>query len=163
MMGLYFEELATGQNYALGNYQFTDENIERFTRNFAPVPFHLEESAAAAGLFGKKSAVGFHICSAWMNCFISTNQREREGKDSLPEPGAGLGLQDIRWFKPVFAGDVVTYSTAITAMRNLKSKPQWGLIEQVNEGHRGSEKIVQFNSKMLVQTRSGSRSGSRSG
>jgi acyl dehydratase len=141
----------------LGAYTFTAENIRSFKERFAPVPFHLDDSQAAKGLFGKQVAAGFHLCAAWMPCFVAMNARERarpahEGK-VLPEIGAGMGLQNIRWPTPVFAGDVVNYRTTLVFKRVLKSKPQWGLIEALNEGLRGDEVVVRFGSKMLVARR----------
>jgi acyl dehydratase len=157
MMGLFYEELEPGTTYKLGDYQFTDENIKRFSMSFAPVAFHMEDEAAANGLFGRRSAVGFHIYSAWMPCFVATNKAAREKLEQLgkpiPERGAGFGLQDIRWLAPVFAGDTLAFQTTLVTKRMLNSKPQWGLIELFNEGFRDDKSIVRFSSKMLVAKR----------
>jgi acyl dehydratase len=157
MMGQFYEELKRGAIYKLGDYQFTDENIKRFSENFAPVGFHMDDEAAANGLFGKRSAVGFHICSAWMPCFVAANKAARESVASqvkpLPEIGAGFGLETIKWIAPVFAGDTLSFQTTLVNKRPLKSKPLWGLIELFNEGFRDSESVVRFGSKMLVAKR----------
>jgi acyl dehydratase len=154
MMGLFFEDIEPGAVYALGDYQFTDENIMRFTKRYAPVPFHMDDTAAAAGLFGRRSAVGFHICSAWMPCFVAANQKARDAVlkegNPLPEIGAGFGLFNIKWFHPVFAGDRISFSTTVVAKRALHTKPRWGMFEVQNTGTRGDETVVQFTSKMLV-------------
>lgn len=157
MMGLYFDELEIGRVVELGAYEFTVENIRAFKEKFAPVPFHLDDAAAAKGLFGQQVAVGFHLCAAWMPCFVDMNTRERirlagEGKD-LPEIGVGLGMSDIRWPQPVFAGDVVDYRTTLVSKRHLASKPNWGLLENLNEGLRDGEVVVRFVAKMLVARR----------
>jgi acyl dehydratase len=157
MIGLYFDELDIGRTIDLGTYQFTKDNIRSYKERFAPVPFHLDDDKAAKGLFGKQVAVGFHVLSAWMPCFIDVNTRERarlaaEGK-VLPELGAGLGLHDIRWLTPVFAGDGVRYRATLVAKRELNSKPKWGMVEAVSEGWRGDTLVVKFGSKMLVARR----------
>jgi acyl dehydratase len=157
MMGLYFEELEMGRVVALGAYEFTAENIRNFKEKFAPVPFHLDDAAAAKGLFGRQVAVGFHLCAAWMPCFVGMNTQARirlaaEGK-ALPDIGVGLGLADICWPSPVFAGDVIDYRTTLVSKRTLASKPQWGLLENLNEGLRDGEVVVRFAAKMLVARR----------
>jgi acyl dehydratase len=157
MMGLFYEDMELDTTYKLGDYQFTEENIRRFSVNFAPVAFHMDDEAAANGLFGKRSAVGFHICSAWMPCFVAVNKAAREsitkqGKH-LPEIGAGFGLENIRWIAPVFAGDTLSFKTTLINKRILNTKPNWGLIELLNEGFRHGECVIRFNSKMLVATR----------
>jgi acyl dehydratase len=157
MMGLFFDELDVGRVDELGAYAFTEDNIRSFKERFAPVPFHLDDTHAANGLFGQQVVVGFHLCSAWMPCFVAVNNRERQRVSALglalPDIGAGFGIHDIRWLKPVFAGDVVHYRTTLVSKRGLNSKPQWGLIEQVNEGLRSGEVVVRFGGRMLVARR----------
>jgi acyl dehydratase len=157
MMGLYFDELEIGRTIDLGAYQFTDENIRSFKERFAPVPFHLDDDKAAKGLFGRQVAVGFHVCAAWMPCFVGMNSRERtrladEGR-VLPEIGVGLGAHDIRWPTPVFAGDRVRYCVTLTGKRELASKPKWGLVEAVSGGFRDETLVMTFGSKMIVARR----------
>ena len=157
MMGLYFDELEIGRVVELGACEFTVENIRAFKEKFAPVPFHLDDAEAEKGLFGHQVAAGFHLCAAWMPGFVGMNTRERirlagEGKD-LPETGVGLGLMDIRWPRPVFAGDVVAFRTTLMSKRELVSKPNWGLLAIFNEGFRDGELVVRFAAKMLVARR----------
>jgi acyl dehydratase len=94
-MGLFYEEHVLGTCIELGTYEFTDENIRSFSTRFAPVPFHMNEEAAVAGLFGSFAAVGFHTCSAWMVCFLKTSMRARDERAA-----AGYALPDIHSLAP---------------------------------------------------------------
>ena len=88
----------------LGQHLFTAEDIVRFARQFDPQPFHLSEEAGRASLFGGLAASGWHTASAW-------TRRMRELPGGNPE--RLVGFVDLRWLKPVLAGDVLTYSTRI--------------------------------------------------
>ncbi len=158
MMARYFEDLSLGLRYELGTYTFTDENIRSFSSRFAPVPFHSSAEVAEQGLFGSIAAVGFHICCAWMPCFLKTLEQHQTQKlnagEILPEIGPGAGLKNIRWHIPVHAGDMVSYSAEVTALRDLKSKPAWGLVTAFSEGHNQHGKcVVSFESSMLTAKR----------
>ena len=158
MIGLFYEELDLGRELQLGTYLFTEDNISSFKQRFAPVPFHLSQAAAAAGLFGKPVAVGFHICSAWMICFVATNSAAREKRvaesQPLPEIGPSPGLQNIRWPLPVSAGDVISFSTRIIAKRELASRPTWGMLTSLNQGfNEKGQQVLSFESKVLTARR----------
>jgi acyl dehydratase len=157
MMGLYFDEVTLGQAIGLGAYEFTSDNVRRFKEQFAPVPFHLDDDAAAKGLFGQQVAVGFHLCAAWMPLFVAMNTQERSRLSSqgkvLPDIGAGFGIFDIQWPSPVIVGDTIHYRTTIADKKDLNSKPTWGLVEVFNEGLRNHQTVVQFTSKLLVAKR----------
>ena len=156
MIGLWFEELETGRVLDLGTHEFTADAIHRFSTKYVPVGFHMDASLAEAGLFGKSVAAGLHTCCAWMVCFVAHNTRERErlaatGK-ALPEIGPSPGLQNISWPNPVFARDVIRYRATITAKRELNSKPAWGIVTILCEGHKADGKlVVSFESIVMVQ------------
>lgn len=155
MIGLFLEEIEIGRKVDLGDYSFTDSNIASFAGRFAPVPFHVSAEVAKDGLFGKTAAAGFHICSAWMICFVITNAKARDGLAAegkmLPELGPSPGLANVRWLQPVFAGDTVRNQATITALRELQSKPRWGLVTSLNEGfNQRGEAVLSFESKVLV-------------
>lgn len=158
MMARYYEDLTIGLRYELGSYTFTKENIRSFSSRFAPVPFHSSAEVAEQGLFGSIAAVGFHICCAWMPCFLKTLEQHQTQRlnagEILPEIGPGAGLKNIRWHIPVHAGDVVSYSVEVKALRDLKSKPGWGLVTVFSQGHnqRGAC-VVSFESSMLTAMR----------
>ncbi len=159
MMAQFYDEHVVGMQFELGVYAFTEENIQSFKSRFAPVPFHIDPKAADEGLFGRFTAVGFHTCSAWMPCFLKTHDRKMKEKiaagQEIPEIGPGAGLANIRWPLPVQAGDEVSYRVTVIAMRELVSKPKWGLITALAEGHnQRGELVVLFESKMLTAKRS---------
>ena len=146
MMGLFLDELEVGHCVRLGSYSFTQDNINRFNAQFAP-GFDQAQGFAAP----------FHVCAAWMRCFVEANKKERDrleetGRD-LPAIGAGFGLQDVEWPGIVQAGDQVFYSSAVTAVRPMASNPQWGVLSMLNEGWCGDTVVVRFASHMMVARR----------
>lgn len=158
MIGLFLEELDVGRVIPLGTYTFTAENIRAYSTAYAPVGFHMNAGEAAAGLFGKTAAAGFHTCSAWMTGFVATNDRARErlaseGK-TLPAIGPSPGVANIKWPRPVHAGDVIAYRSTITAKRPLSSRPGWGMVTFLAEGHNvAGLLVVSFEGRVLVQAK----------
>ncbi|KAB2849553.1 MAG: hypothetical protein F9K44_07600, partial [Hyphomicrobiaceae bacterium] len=59
-MSNYFEDVALGETIELGSHLFTREDIVAFARDYDPQPFHLDEEAGNASLFGGLSASGWH-------------------------------------------------------------------------------------------------------
>jgi acyl dehydratase len=155
MLGKFLEELEPGFSAQLGAYFFTDTSIAAYIAKFAPVPFHLHDKDAAAGLMKSRVAAGFHVCSGWMACFVAANSAARSARQAqglpLPEIGPSPGLENVAWPAPVYPGDVVAYETEVTATRNLKSRPRWGLITTMCSGRKPNGLlVVSFTSKILV-------------
>lgn len=155
MMGLFLDEIIIGRTVALGAHTFTNDAIDRFRAQFAPVPMHVNGSSA---LFGKPVAVGFHICCGWMSCFVAANTRAREWLAGngmrLPDIGPSPGLEKLRWPNPVEAGDVIAYTVAVTAKRALNSRPGWGMVTAYSTGtNQNGKEVLNFVSRILVATR----------
>jgi acyl dehydratase len=146
MMGLHYEDLHVGMAYELGSYQFTQESIAAFSSRFAPLPCYAI------------TAVGLHVCCGWMTCFLKTAEQnclERKNLDYvLPEIGPGAGLVNVSWPLPVHAGDCISHRIEVVAMRELESKPAWGLISALCEGrNQHGNLVVSFVTKMLTAKR----------
>jgi acyl dehydratase len=160
MLGLYLEEHSDGLTVGLGSYHFTRENVLAFARKFDPQPFHLDDAAGEAGPFGKLSASGWHTAAGWMKCYVASNTEARErlralGK-TLPDVGPSPGFNDMRWHRPVYPGDTVSYSSRVTSTRPLASRPGWGIVFSHSEGvNQNGELVFSFDGKVLTARRSG--------
>jgi acyl dehydratase len=135
----YFDELEVGTTQVLGDYLFTAEDIIRFAQAFDPQPFHLDEAAARASHFGGLCASGWHTAVVWMKLMGTRRSAAAAGAIARQGRAARLGpspgLRNLQWLKPVYAGDRLTYSTAITEKRPSASRPQWGLVFHHNTAH----------------------------
>jgi acyl dehydratase len=49
---LYLEDLYIGQQFVSGKHSMDEARIKEFAREFDPQPFHLDEAAAKASVFG---------------------------------------------------------------------------------------------------------------
>ncbi len=116
-----YEDVVVGARVSLGSHVFRREDMLRFAAAYDPQPFHVDDAAAAKSHFGGLAASGWHTGGAYMRCFVDTRDRMRaealaRGEDSSagrPSPG----LTDLRWARPVFAGDVISFETTITGKR----------------------------------------------
>jgi len=158
MKGLYLEEIESGSLDVLGSHHFTREAILRFARAYDPQPFHLDDEAAARSQFGALCASGWHTAAAWMRCYVTFNERHRAERlrngDQLPDIGPSPGFENLKWLKPVYPGDTITYSSQITGKRALRSREGWGLLSSANRGvNQKGELVFSFDGKVLVQMR----------
>ena len=122
MMGLYFDEIETGRVDELGSYEFTRDAVLKFTRAYDPQDFHLHDEAAAKSHFGKLTASGWHTAAGWMRCYVETSMRLAGERQDPAESGPSPGFTQLKWIRPVHAGDTVSYRTTITGRREHAGK-----------------------------------------
>jgi acyl dehydratase len=72
----------------------------------------------------------------------------------VAELGPSPGFRDLRWHKPVHAGDAVSYASEVIETRPLKSRPGWGLMTMRNTGtNQHGELVISFISTAFVERR----------
>ncbi|MBB3914023.1 MaoC family dehydratase [Rhizobium fabae] len=148
------ELYAVGEKGEIGSYAFTEENIIRFARRYDPQRFHVDKEAAKDTLFGGLWASGWHTTAAWMQTFLAFWERQRvalaEQGLTAPNLGPSPGFQKLQWQRPVFAGDVVSYSVAFLSSRPLASRPGWHLNTILCEGvNQNGDPVMRFESGVL--------------
>jgi acyl dehydratase len=158
MMGLFMEQIALNARVALGSYIFTRENMLSYSLKFDPVGFHVDDTAGKASPYGAVTAAGLHVAAGWMRCFVDTNAKARAalvGRGvTLPELGPSPGFKNMKWLKPVYAGDELFYFTTAAQRRVLRSRPGWGIVSGFNEGvNRNGDLVFSFESVVLTASK----------
>jgi acyl dehydratase len=118
---LHFEDFTVGESRDLGTYAVTAEEIKSFAREFDPQFFHLDEDRAKASVLGGLSASGWHTCGIVMRLMVDGYLGRTAGMGSP-------GLDEVRWLKPVYAGETLLGRMTVLAKRQSKSRPEMGLI-----------------------------------
>jgi acyl dehydratase len=156
-VSLWFEDIVEGRTAELGAHLFTDEEIIRFAERFDPQPFHLSREAARKTHFGDLCASGWHTACVCMRLIVEHRLREAGGSEALAETmGPSPGFRELKWLKPVYAGEAIRFTTTVESKRPLASRPGWGLVSSRSEGFnpRG-ELAFSFLGAVFVRRRSG--------
>src|ERR1700678_3992989 len=123
----FFEDLEIGWRRKLGWFTFTAELIKKFPRQFDPQRFHLDEEEGRKSLFGGLAASGWHVGSVCMKLLVAHAQREAGEMAARGEPvavwGPSPGFRDLRWIKPVLAGDTIHFASEVETLRTSASRP----------------------------------------
>jgi acyl dehydratase len=70
--------------------------------------------------------------------------------------GPSPGFRELKWLKPVYAGDTIKYSTEIIDKRVSNSRRGWGIMSIHNTGvNQNGEPVISFISVAFVQSRAG--------
>ncbi len=142
----FFEDIAVGQRRELGSFTFTAELIKTFAAQFDPQRFHLDEEAGRQSLFGGLAASGWHVGSVCMKLLVADAERlSREAKARGEEVaiwGPSPGFRELRWVRPVLAGDTVSYASEVESLRASNSRPQWGILQARNTGTNQRGELV---------------------
>ncbi|HEX2553627.1 MAG TPA: MaoC family dehydratase [Microvirga sp.] len=154
----YLEDLEIGSTIELGSVTFTPDAIVRFARAYDPQVFHLDPEAARNSLFGGLCASGWHTGSAWMRLMVDHRRRSHAAALARGQEPAALGpspgFRNLRWAKPVFAGDTVAYRTTLTDARPSATRPGWGIASHRNGGvNQHGEEVFSFEGAVLWQRR----------
>jgi acyl dehydratase len=84
----------------------------------------------------------------------SADKRARVAGERPAVLGPSPGFRDLRWLKPVYAGDTIRYHSTLTEKRPSASRPGWGLVFQHNTGdNQHGERVFEFRSTVLWERR----------
>lgn len=148
---LFFDDIKIGQRRDLGSFAFTAENIKAFAVKFDPQRFHLDEEEGRKSLFGGLAASGWHVGSACMRLLVDDGQRQAREAAARGEKiavwGPSPGFRELRWIKPVLAGDTIGFESEIETLRTSASRPEWGILEA---RHRGTNQRGELVFSMLA-------------
>ncbi|MCW3836049.1 MaoC family dehydratase [Sphingomonas canadensis] len=145
---LYFEDIEVGAVRSFGRYEVTREEVLAFAGKYDPQPFHLDDEAAAQTYFGRVSASGWHTCAMTMAMFV-TYMKEH------PQASLGAaGVDELRWIKPVYPGDVLRAESVVLDKRASQSRPGMGSMRsQMTTFNQHDEPVLRFIALGLIRTR----------
>lgn len=154
----YFDDINLGDSMSLGTHSFTAEDIKTFAAQYDPQPFHMDEAEAAKSHFGALCASGWHTIAVWMNLRVQYGRREDAERsargETLAKLGPSPGFRDLKWLKPVYVGDTISYASEIVEKRVTKSRPGWGIIFARNTGiNQKGELVMSFIGSGFVERR----------
>lgn len=145
-----------GVTTTLGSHKFEADEIKAFARKYDPQIFHTDEEAAKGSVFGRLCASGWQTAAIWMRYNLATpaatDGGHWTGSGARPEFGPSPGFKNLKWPKPVYAGETITFSRTGIAHRPLASRPGWRLLTIRAEGFDSTgDKVLEFESSVLVK------------
>jgi acyl dehydratase len=156
---IYYEDTRIGERHTLGSFTFTPEAIKTFARAFDPQAFHLDEEAGRQSLFGGLAASGWHTASIYMKLLVAYLKKLSEAAEArgetVAQSGPSPGFTNLKWPRPVLAGDTITYVYEATAMRPLASRPELGLVSgKTTAVNQRGEIVLVFDNAVFLPRRS---------
>ena len=129
---MYFNELKVGMSVFLASAEIKKEKMIEFAKDYDNIPLHVDEEYAKTTPFKRLIAPGV---MSFMAVWAKYLEVDFFGEQLL----AGKSTK-IEWFKPVFAGDVLTGTATITSLtpRNEKN----GIVEVTIKAQNQNGELV---------------------
>jgi acyl dehydratase len=144
----HLEDYSVGQKFSSGRLRVDKERIKTFAGEFDPQPFHLDEAAASATMFGGLAASGWHTAALTMRLLVDGELKPAGGI-------IGLGFEELRWPKPVRPDDELHLQSEVLDVRPSKSRPDQGLVKvRTTTLNQNGEAVQIFVATLLVPRRS---------
>ncbi|MBW0433735.1 MaoC family dehydratase [Leptospira yasudae] len=141
----YFEDLQVGETFELGSYTLSKDEILEFATKYDPQPFHIDEEKAKESIYGALIASGWQTTAVYMKLFVENLMNRAHGMGSP-------GLEELKWKRPVFAGD--TLQGRFSILEKSKFRANLGLVMGKNElFNQNGEVVMTFKGKMLFLKR----------
>ena len=118
--GVWYDDCEVGHVFECGEVTIIKEEIIEFARKYDPQPFHVDEEAAAASMYGGIIASGWHTVSVCMRLIVDNMMGPDSGGIGSP------GLSEVSWPKPVRPGDTLRLRAEIIEKILSRSKPDRG-------------------------------------
>ncbi|WP_459192556.1 MaoC family dehydratase [Halosimplex sp. J119] len=140
----YFEDLSVGETAHFGSYEVTSEEITAFAERYDPQPFHTDPEAAADSPFGGLVASGWHTAAMTMRLLVENHLADAATRGAL-------GVDELRWRRPVRPGDELVVRTEIV------DKDDWdddnGLVSVAIEAEADGEEVLSMVGLVLYERR----------
>lgn len=120
-MRRYLEDFTLGETWTSREAVLSETDIIAYARENDPQPIHTDPEAAAQGRFGTVIASGWQLAALSMRLFI-----ESGGYGDTPV--VGLGIEDLRWRRPVRPNDRLQVVREVVGVEQSATRPGYGMI-----------------------------------
>jgi acyl dehydratase len=142
----YLDDLRVGQRFTSGSHLLDEAQIKAFARDFDPQPFHLDDAAAKATLFGGLAASGWHTAAVTMRLLV---------QNGLPLAGGIVGSGgELSWLKPARPGDTLSVESEIVEITPSRSRPDRGsVLVRTDTRNQHGDVVQTFTVRLVVPRR----------
>jgi acyl dehydratase len=136
MPGLYFEQFEVGQRF---DHEWTRtvtemDNVLYSTLTMNVQPLHIDRHFSAQTEFGKPIVNSLFT----LGLVIGMSVNDTTFRTTV----ANLGMSDVKFPAPVFAGDTIHVRTTVLAKRESKSRPNAGIVEFEHVGLNQDDVVI---------------------
>ena len=145
--GRYFEDFKEGDVYEhRPGKTVTEYDNHLFTlMTMNTHPMHFDAEFAAASEFKKNLVVSPYTLAILIGMSVT---------DCSQKAIANLGMDEVKFTAPVFAGDTIYGESEVLAKRESKSRPGQGIVTIVTRGfNQRGEMVCTFKRNMLIPAR----------
>lgn len=121
MADAYYEDFAVGDLRTAGPYRVPQDEMVEFARKWDPLPFHVDEVAARASIYGGLIASGEYT--------MSVKQLLIHGLGFNEALIGSIGYDELRYQNPVRPDDRLSLSMECIDKRESRSKPDRGIVK----------------------------------
>ncbi len=118
MDDIYFEDIVVGATLHAGPYIIPEQEMMAFAAAWDPMPMHTDKAYAAQ--HGGLTAPGTYLLAVKLKLVHSLPFRRTVI--------ASTGYDEVRFHRPVHAGESVSLTLEWTGKRRSKSKPDRGIV-----------------------------------
>ena len=136
MPGLYFEEFHVGQTFQhpIRRTVTETDNVLFTAMTHNPAQLHLDEEYGKATEFGTRIVNSLFTLGLMIGISV--------GETTLGTTVANLGMEEVRFPKPVFHGDTLHVETEVLELRESKSRPQNGIVVFAHRAINQRDEVV---------------------
>lgn len=142
-----FEDFVVGQSWESASITLSEDDIIRFAREYDPQPMHTDPTTAAQGRFGGLIASGWQVTALSMKLFVESGAYGET-------PMVGMGIDELRWRKPVRPGDTLRVVREVAALETSERRPGYGIVKtRVSVKNQDDDTVMSMISLGQVPTR----------
>ncbi|MGD2147000.1 MAG: MaoC/PaaZ C-terminal domain-containing protein [Anaerolineae bacterium] len=139
----FFEDVKDGERLVCRPVSLTRDEIVAFATAFDPQPFHVDDDAAKASVFGGLIASSLHVLAACTRAVV-----EAQGDVAIL---SGVGMDEARMFAPVRPGDRLNVEAWWTDLRPSRSRPKQGLASiRCRVTNQDGDLVLQYGYRYLL-------------
>ena len=136
MAGRWYEQFEEGEVIVHETRRTVTEtdNVLFTTLSMNPAAIHLDHDYSSRTEFGKPLMNSVFTLGLVVGLSV--------GDTTLGTTVGNLGFEDVKFPKPVFAGDTIRAETTVAAKRESKSRPTQGIVTFVHRGINQRGEVV---------------------
>lgn len=124
------------------------EHALAFARQYDPQYYHIDEKAAESSQYGRL------IVSGWQTAAVTMKLKTTSKLVKITGGLLGLGIESMRWPRPVYPGDTLHAVITIIDKRPSASKPTHGVMKyKIETINQNGEVVMEMHTAVWVPRR----------